>query len=143
MEMKQGSSKLQRDMQYGQLLMLTTSPDQDMKEDKDYVLGALGIAFRRRRCRADRYGELSIRAARATGAKTEMAKILDGDCHAQLFIFEFLDCFIVCPLADIRQVLTQRIGYEKVNNDGVTSAWYFPIKAVKHIRLEKESGPAR
>lgn len=127
--------ELQRDMQYGQVVMLSTTPNQDMHSNQDYVLGTLALAFRRRRFKADKYGEISIRAARATGTKTEMAKILAGECKSGLFVFEFLDCFIVCSQADIRDALERRIGYEKPNKDGITSAWYIPIDKISHLRI--------
>jgi len=130
-------TELERNMQYGQVAMLITTPDQDMDGNQDCVLGNLSIALRHRRPKVDKYGEISIRAARASGARTEMAKILAGECKSQLFIFEFLDCFIVCALSDIRHALEQRIGYEKPNNDGATSAWYIPLEKIKHLRMDK------
>ena len=137
METRQISSKVKTDMHYGQVAMLTTTPDQDIQQNKDYILGSFGIAMRRRRFNADKYGEISIRATRLNGIRTEMAKILAGECKANLYIFEFLDCFIICPLSSIRAALEQNIGHEQINNDGLTSAWYIPFKLIEHWRILK------
>ena len=49
MVMKQINSKVAQDMAYGQRALIVTTPDADMKENKDYILaGGFGIAYRRR-----------------------------------------------------------------------------------------------
>ena len=138
MEMKPINSKLKEDMRYGQRLMLVSTPDADMKENKDFIIGKLGIAYRHRRFKLNKWGEISIRHKRASGAKTEYQKILDGECKAQLFIFEFLDAWVVCTFDDILDCLKTNKGYIKVNNDGITSAYYISIKDICCFIIQKE-----
>ena len=130
-----------RDMLYGQVGLITSTPDQDMKSNQDCVVGHLGIAYRKRRFKADKYGEISIRSTRGNGVRTEKAKILAGECASQIFVFEFLDCLVICFQADIRTALEQNIGYEQWNNDHETAAWYIPLKKIRHWRIEKGTKP--
>ena len=136
-EMKQTNSNVQQDMAYGQRVMIVTTPDADMKGNVDYIIGSLCVAHRRRRFKSTTYGEVSIRNSRASGAKTEKQKILDSECKAQLFIWEFLDAWIICALSDIADALRRDVGYSKTNNDGITSAYYIPINTVRHFRICK------
>lgn len=138
MGMNQTNSKLQEDMRYGQRVMIVTTPDADMKGNVDCTIGVLNIAYRRRRFKMNKYSEISIRNNRASGAKTERQKILDGECKSQLFIFEFLDGWVVCTYSDVLQALRLDIGYVKPNNDGITSAYYIPFKKIKHLMTEKK-----
>ena len=138
MEMKPTNSKLAEDMAYGQRVMFTTTPDADRKENKDYIIGELGIAFRRRRFSINKYGEISIRNDRKSGAKTERQKILDGECKSQLFIWEFTDAYVICVLPDIYLALASNAGYAKNNNDKITSAYYISINKVKHLVVFKQ-----
>ena len=132
------NSKLQSDMEYGQRVMIVTTPDADIKNDIDYTIGALNIAYRRRRFKMSKYGEISIRNSRTSGAKTERQKILDGECKSSLFIFEFLDGWVICNIATILHCLKTGQGYVKSNNDGITSAYYIPIKNISCLIICKE-----
>lgn len=139
METKTLNSEVQRDMAFGQRMMLVTTPDADIKENKDYILaGGLGIAYRRRRFPLGKYGEISIRNSRISGAKTEKQKILDGECKSQLFIWEFTDGWIVCKLSDVLEALLLDAGHMRYNNDGETSAYYIAFSKIKHLRIENE-----
>jgi len=137
MEMKSANFKVQEDMNYGQLVMIVSTPDADMKGNQDYIIGQLGITYRRRRFKVGKYNEISIRNSRASGAKTERQKILDGECKSQLFIWEFADVWVICILSDILEALQQDIGYVKENKDGITSAYYISIRKVNHLLITK------
>lgn len=110
-------------MKYGQRVMIVATPDADMKQNKDYIIGGLGIAYRRRRF--------------TSGAKTERQKILDGECRAKLFIWEFEDAWVVCTLGDVTAALKSNAGYAKLNNDGITSAYYIAISKIQHLTVTK------
>lgn len=141
METRRPSSNLDRDMAFGQRMMLVTTPDADVKEDRDFILeSGFSIAYRRRRFPLDRYGEVSIRNSRASGAKTERQKLLDGECKAHLFVWEFTDGWIVCQTSDVLEALRANAGYVQQNNDGVTSAYYIPFRNIPHWRIEKSNG---
>jgi len=132
------NSQLNKDMAFGQRVMLTSMPNDDMKANIDYVIGTLNIAYRRRRLKMNKYGEVSIRNSRASGAKTEKQKILDGECQSQLFIFEFSDGWVICTLAVILDCLQKDKGYTKLNNDGITSAYYIPIKNIPCLIIHSD-----
>jgi len=125
-------------MRYGQRVMIVTTPDADIKYNQDYIIGQLGIAYRRRRFKVGKYNEVSIRNSRASGAKTERQKILDGECKSQLFIWEFADAWVICILSDILEALQQDIGYVKENNGGITSAYYISIRKINHLLITKQ-----
>ena len=137
METKPINSQLNKDMNFGQRVMFATTPDQDMKANQDFVIGCLGIAYRRRKFKLSRWNEVSIRHSRASGAKTEHQKILNGECKAQLFIWEFVDVWVISTLADVIDCLDRKVGYSKVNNDGITSAYYININDIKHFVIKK------
>ena len=129
---------VERDMAYGQRVMFVTTPDDDMKRNIDYQLGRLTIAYRRRRFPLSKYGEISIRANRLSGAETEMSKILNGKARAQLYIFDFLDCWILCNAEDILACLKNpEKHYIKQNNDGITSACYIKVGCIPHLIIAK------
>jgi len=126
-------------MAYGQPMMFITTPDDDMKGNTDLFIDNLRVAYRKRRFTVKTYGEISIRANRKSGAETEMSKILSGKAKARLYIFEFLDCWILCNVEDILACLKNpEKHYIKHNNDGITSACYIKIEYIPHLTLNKK-----
>ena len=117
-------------------MMFVTTPDDDMKGNKDYSIGCLGIAYRKRRFTLNRWGELSIRARRASGAETEMSKILTGKARALIYIWEFLDCWVIATAKDVEACLEDEAKhYIKQNNDGITSACYIKATSIPHLTV--------
>lgn len=140
MEMrKTNSPKVSQDILYGQSVMLVTTPDQDVKEGKDYVIGNFGIAWRKRRVRLSKWGQVSIRHSRISGNPTEFTKIITGQCRSQLYIFEFLDCYVVCKMASIKSCLEQRNKCQLVPNydAGGTMACYINVGDIPHLLIRK------
>jgi hypothetical protein len=134
---KPPNSKVQQDMTFGQRAMIVTTPDADMKENKDYMIGDLGIAWRHRRFKVAKYSEISIRYKRASGAKTEYQKILDGECKSQLFVFEFVNAWVICSYWAILKALKEDAGYVQPNHDGITSAYYISLDNIPHLLFMK------
>ena len=129
---------VERDMAYGQPLMVLTTPDDDMRWNTDLFINNLRVAYRTRRFPLSKYGEISIRANRLSGAETEMSKILNGKARAQLYIFDFLDCWILCNAEDILACLKNpEKHYIKQNNDGITSACYIKVGCIPHLIIAK------
>jgi len=123
------TDSVKRDMAYGQLAMLVTTPDDDMKANTDYFIGKLRVAYRRRRISIAQYNEISIRFKRESGAETEMSKILAGKAKARLYIFEFVDCWVFATATDILTCLRDpQLHYAQPNNDGLTHACYIKLK---------------
>lgn len=128
-----------RDMAYGQPVMFTTTPDDDMKGNTDLFINNLRVAYRKRRFPLSKYGEISIRANRASGAETEMSKILNGTAKASLYIFEFTDCWVFCKVEDILACLKNpQKHYIKPNNDAITSACYIKVNDISHLTIWKK-----
>lgn len=124
------------DMAYGQRVMIATTPDADMKEGTDYLIGSFRIAWRRRRISVKKYGEVSIRYQRANGSKTEYAKILSGEARPHLFIFEFSDAYVIMSGPTMVTALKDNVGYVNTwNKDGKTKAYYIPLAKVPHVIL--------
>ncbi len=124
-------------MNFGQRAMIVTTPDADMKENKDFMIGGLGIAWRHRRFKVSKYSEISIRYRRTSGAKTEYQKILDGESKSHLFVFEFQDAWVICSYPAVLKALRESKGYEQKNNDGVTSAYYISLEDIPHLLFWK------
>ena len=139
---KTNSPKVSQDIQYGQSVMLVTTPDQDVKQDKDYVIGNFGIAWRKRRLKLAKWGQISIRYSRISGNPTEFTKIIRGQCKALLYIFEFLDCYVVCKISDIKSCLEQEKKHQIVDNHDAegTMACYINVKDIPHLLLQKGGG---
>ena len=133
MEMKQINSK----QPFGQHVMIVTTPDADMKDGIDYTIGNLNIAYRTRRPKMKDWGEISIRNSVISGRKTERAKIEAGECKSPLFVFEFSDGYVVCPLEEILRCLKNKIGYVKENHDGST-AYYIKFKDIHCFVINKD-----
>lgn len=128
---------LQRDMAFGQVALITATPDEDMKENTDYVIGSLRIAYRKRRISVKRYGQISIRESRLSGTQTEREKILKGTSRAHLYVFEYPDAYIICRLADIKKLLQQGKTEVVNNHDGLTRAEYINISDLPHLIIER------
>ena len=138
-ENSQPSQSVIRDIEYGQSVMLVTTPDQDVKQDKDYIIGNFGIAWRKRRLKLTKYGQVSIRYSRISGNPTEFTKILNGQCKAQLYIFEFLDYYVACKVSDIKSCLEKAEYQIKDNHDKEgTKACYINVKNLPHSLIQKE-----
>lgn len=129
--------EIKHDMEFGQPSMITTTPDQDMKSNIDCFMLGIPVASRRRRFPLSKYGEISIRNNRENGAKTERQKILDGECKAKLFIWEFTDCWVIIGYETILAALKNDIGYAKCNNDKETSAYYINALKIEHLLIPK------
>jgi len=126
------------DMAYGQPLMILTTPEDDMKKNIDLSIRELKVAYRTRDLKISKYKEISIRNERKSGAKTEKEKILNGECKALLYIFDFKDCFILCKLSDIFDCLLKDIGHMVPNHDQKTSGYYINIGDIPHMLIEKK-----
>lgn len=124
-------------MAFGQRVMLTSTPDDDMKYNIDYVIGELTVAYRRRRISVKKYEQISIRNRRFSGAKTEAQKILAGECRALLYVFEFLDAWVICKVSDLAELLKGRGGEIVQNQDNTTEAVYLNIKDLPHLFIAK------
>ncbi len=139
MEMKQpNSQKVDGDIRYGQSAMIVTTPDADVKSNIDYFIGGFGVAWRKRRIKLSRYKQISIRYARVSGNPTEITKILKDESKSQLYVFEFLDYYVVCKMVDIRKCLEQK-KYQIVDNhdnEGIM-ACYINIADIKHLLIVK------
>jgi hypothetical protein len=129
---------LARDMAYGQVAMITATPDQDMREGIDYALGKFYVAYRRRKLSVKTYGQISIRYRRLSGAMTERDKILNGISRFHLYVFEFLDAWVICTMQDIRAALKKGPTQVVANHDGITEALYINIADLPHLMITKE-----
>jgi len=136
--MNQRNSEIKRDMDYGQPVMILTTPNADMKQNIDCTLGSLKLALRRRRLPVSKFGQISIRYKRYSGASTEFAKILSGQTASQLYIFEFTDCWIICRCEDIKYCLSQQQFKVVKNHDNETEAAYIDLKDLSHLAISKK-----
>ena len=132
-------------MAFGQITMLTTTPDADAKGNVDCFVGTgkrlLPIAYRRRRLGLARFGEISIRHDRkVTRAKTEYQKMLDGECKAVLYVYDFLDCWVLVPTSEILRALKSGIGHAEANHDGMTDAYYIHVSKITHWKIPNAKG---
>lgn len=124
----------------GQPMMFTSSPDQDIRQGKDYLIGKLGIAHRLRYISVNKFRQISIRAeVRAGWFPYEVDKIKEGRFKAPLYIFEFTDAWVICLTEDIAQWLLQNKPEVHPNRDNLmTSGAYIPFDDLPHLLIEKD-----
>ena len=124
---------------YGQPMMITSTPDQDIKHGRDYNIGSLGIAHRWRSISVGKYRQISIRAKVADGRfLCEIDKISTGKFEAALYIFEFTDAWVICKTQDIRDWLMANKPEVRSNHDrSMTSGAYIPFSELPHIAISK------
>lgn len=132
-------SQVKKDMKFGQPLMILSTPDDDAKNNIDVFIGNLKVALRRRRIKLSKYGEISIRNSRNSGAKTELEKILAGESKSELYIFSFRDAYIVCTLKDIYNCLLNKKYHTVPNPDKETTAAYISLSDINHLSILKNS----
>ena len=126
-------------VRYGQPMMITSTPNQDIKHGRDYNIGSLGIAHRWRSIPVGKYRQISIRAKVADGRfLCEIDKISTGKFEAELYIFEFTDAWVICKTEDIRDWLKMNEPEIHFNNDrDKTSGAYIPIGELPHIAISR------
>lgn len=121
---------IERDMAFGQIVMIVATPEEDMKENTDLFWRGLRVAWRTRKISLDKYKQISIRNCRYSGTVTEKEKILSGQSKAHIYVFEFKDYYVICLVNDIRNELLKGKGVVKKNPDRETEAIYIPVKNI-------------
>ena len=131
------NTEFNRDFAFGEVSFVKPASEEDMKQGIDAWLGGLPFAWRKRRISLKKYGEISIRYSRATGSKTEYAKLLDGSFKALIYIFQFTDAVIICRTSDIVNCLKNKSYTIQSNPDGSTSGCYIKLNNIKHLSIEE------
>ncbi len=126
-------------VRFGQPMMITSTPDQDIRQGKDYAIGKLGIAHRWRSISVNKYKQISIRAKVGDGRfACEIDKLKSGEFEASLYIFEFLDAWVIYKCEDIKKWLEKNKPEIHPNNDrDMTSGAYIPIGSIPHLLILK------
>jgi len=128
-------SQFTKDFAYGDVTLTKPATQEDMKQGIDAWVGGIAFAWRKRRIPLQQYRQISIRAARASGVRTEYDKLLDGSCKAKVYIFQFIDSVVICRVEDIVGCLKHG-NYQKRNNpDYETSVIYLDIDDIPHLEI--------
>ena len=117
------------------LKVRSATDDEDYK-GADAFLNALGLAHRGRSYHLTDFEEISIR--KRDYSRSEYEKILEDECLADLWIFEFDDTYILCLTADIKNCLREGKGNYMHNKDEPNGAYYIHISKIPHLRIEKD-----
>lgn len=136
-------SDKQKDSEFGQVKLTESTNDEDQHEGIDIWLSRIPFAWRKRRIHSSEHGQISIRYARRSGAKTEFRKLLDGDIKALVYIFEFTDCAIICRVCDIIECLCKGRYEIQYNKDSITAACYINLADLLHLKVDlpKDEAP--
>lgn len=124
---------------YGFAIVTSSEPTQaeDCRQGIDLWLGSVPVAYRRRRLLVNRFWDVALRHGRNSGRKTEVAKILDGSCRAELYCFEFIDAWVVCKVADIRDHI--RRGHYAVRDGPDGEMATIALDSLPHLLIQKET----
>ena len=125
------------DFTFSQVEFAEATPCQDRKQGVDYFLAGLPIAYRKRRFPVNRFNDLALRYSRETGNKTECDKLMDGSCMAKLYVFEFQDCWVLCPTSELVQCLRNRRYVLHNGPDGEMAC--IKLQDVIHFLFEKDA----
>ena len=119
-----------------QLQVRQATEDEDFN-GADAFLNSLGVAHRLRAIEATVYEEINVR--KRDYSKSEYEKILDGECLAGLWIFEFSDAYILCATVDIKNCLLRGKGHY-IHNKGEPNGFYsIHFSQIPHLRIDKEA----
>jgi hypothetical protein len=135
MAMRPPNSQFDKDFEYGDVDLVKPATQEDMKQGIDAWVGGIPFAWRRRRISFSQYRQLSIRAARVSGALTEYDKLLNGSFKAKFYVFQFTDSTIICRVDDIIKALKSGAFERRNNHDYATSAIYLRVDDVPHLEL--------
>lgn len=127
------NSKFKKDYEFSWIDIFRASNEEDKKEAIDVWLGNVPTAYRKRRINCP--GDITIRHWRLSGARTEHIKILEGECKARLFIFDFLDCLVFVSLESIKKALINHLFYVKPNKDKKTSLAVINLKNLEYLKI--------
>lgn len=130
------------------------APEDDWKRNTDFILtmkkASLTISARARRAKYSKlYADtFSIRLRRESGARTEMAKLLDGYGDILIYGFESkpgsdrLYPWLLADLDTLRQYIRDGGRYEpKPNGDGTTAAYFYLADMAPEFIVESEGIP--
>lgn len=109
-------------------------------KDEDYLgadiwLNDLALGHRERRIKVGKYREISIRRRNYT--RSEFEKIRDGECLAQLHLFEFTDAYVLCKTSDIRQCIIDDFGHFVPNPTEPNEGYYIALADIPHLLIMK------
>ena len=141
METKQLSSQFENDFAHSDVVCRKATYEEDVHQGIDIWLNDIPFAWRKRRISVTDHKQISIRASRSSGSKTEYQKLLDGDCKAMFYVFEFTDAIVICRVLDIVKCLRNEQFETQENPDGETSAMYIGLRDVKHLLVNYEREP--
>lgn len=137
--MKQLNSQFQVDYEYSKVSFRRPTDKEDMKWGIDGWVNGIPFFWRKRRIPITKYQQISIRAERTSGAKTDYQKFIDGSIRAEVCIFEFTDAVILCLPEDIITCLRKKQYECHANPNGTTSAIYIKLDDIPHLFLKRKA----
>lgn len=121
------------DYEFSWLKIFKSAEKEDKENGIDLWLSNVPTAYRKRRINCP--GDITIRHKRVSGAKTEHIKILEGECKAMLYIFDFLDCLIFVPIESIKRALMNHAFSVIPNKDQKTSLAVINLNDLKYLKI--------
>lgn len=133
--MKIQNSQFNKDYEFGDVTLIRPATQEDLKQGIDAWVGGIPFAWRRRRIPLSQYRQLSIRAARVSGALTEYDKLLNGSFKPKIYVFQFTDSIVICRVEDIINCLKNGTYEKRNNHDQSTSAIYIRLDSIPHLEV--------
>ena len=120
---------------FGEVNYCKPASGEDIGHCVDAWLGNIPLAWRKRRISIKKWGDISIRyKLEITGTKTEAQKMLDGECWAIFYFFQFTDAIVICKVDDIITCLQDKKFITKLNPDsGRTWGAYIKLADIPHL----------
>jgi len=129
------SNHFKHDFEYGKVNFCNSSENEDRRRGIDGFIGTMKVATRKYRAPLSTYGTISIRKRQYS--KSEYDKIMAKEFEPILYIFDFVDCYIICRVEDIANCLKRNLFTEKPNPDGLTSGCYIQVGLLPHLLIPK------
>lgn len=132
-------NKFDEDYEFGDVSALDATEEEDNMFGIDKWFGSLPVAHRRYRANLDDYNrQISIRYWRSSGVPTEYHKILNGELQSLIYIYEFVDAFVICKMRDIKKKLERKEFHIAYNTDGTTAGAYLTLDKISHFIIAKD-----
>lgn len=129
------TGNFEEDFRFGRIESRNSTDPEDEKEGIDGWMGNMPVATRKFRFKLDTFRQISIRKRRLY--KSEYDKILSGEYKPVLYLYEYVDAYVICRVEDIANLLKTKLFVERPNKDGATSGCYIDLGLLPNLVIMK------
>lgn len=123
------------DYKFGKFEFHNSTNPEDRKEGIDGWIGNMPAATRKFRCNLNTFRQISIRKRK--WHKSEFDKILNGEYKPVLYLYEYIDAYVICKVEDIANCLKTKLFTERPNKDNSTIGCYIDLGLLPSLVILK------